>query len=197
MPPDVRVELVDGEIKRMPPIHPPHASIVHRLNAVLARRKLHGNVVVGIQSPIRLDDFNEPQPDVTVLRFRDDYYGSSHPTPADVLLAIEVADTSLRYDRDEKMPRYGRAGVPESWLVDVQAGTITVFTQPHAGGYGQERVVTRGQELVSLATCACRLTKLWDSSPLALVPLLTSLSALQTRPVACRMMSPNVRRAVQ
>ena len=156
LPPDVRVELVDGEIKRMPPIHPPHASIVHRLNAVLAR-KLHGNVVVGIQSPIRLDDFNEPQPDVTVLRFRDDYYGSSHPTPADVLLAIEVADTSLRYDRDEKMPRYGRAGVPESWLVDVQAGTITVFTQPHAGGYGQERVVTRGQELVSSAVEGLRL----------------------------------------
>lgn len=155
-PPDVRVELVDGEIKRMPPIHPPHASIIHRLNAVLAR-KLHGNVVVGIQSPIRLDDFNEPQPDVTVLRFRDDYYGSSHPAPADVLLAIEVADTSLRYDRDEKMPRYGRAGIPEAWLVDVQAQTITVFTEPHIGGYGQERVVTRGQEIVSLAVEDLRL----------------------------------------
>ena len=113
LPPDVRVELVDGEIKQMPPIHPPHASIVHRLNAVLAR-KLHGKVVVGIQSPIRLDDFNEPQPDVTVLRFQDDYYGSHHPTPADVMLAIEVADTSLRYDRDEKMPRYGAAGIPGS-----------------------------------------------------------------------------------
>ena len=154
--PDAHVELVDGEIKRMPPIHPPHASIVHRLNAVLAR-KLHGNVVVGIQSPIRLDDFNEPQPDVTVLRFRDDYYGSQHPTPDDVLLIVEVADTSLRYDRDEKMPRYGRAGIPEAWLVDVQAGTITVFTEPHAGGYGQERVVTRGQEIMSLAVEGLRL----------------------------------------
>ena len=149
-PPDVRVELVDGEIRRMPPIDPPHASIVHRLNAVLAR-KLLGEVVVGIQSPIQLDDFNEPQPDVTVLRFRDDYYGSRHPTPADVLLVIEVADTSLRYDRDEKMPRYGRAGIPESWLVDVQAGTVTVFTQPHAGGYGEQRLITRGQEIVSSA----------------------------------------------
>ena len=148
LPPDVRVELVDGEIKQMPPIHPPHASIVHRLNAVLTR-KLHGKVVVGIQSPIRLDDYNEPQPDVTVLRFRDDYYGSRHPTPADVLLAIEVADTSLRYDRDEKMPLYGRAGIPEAWLVDVQAETVTVFTQPHAGGYGEQHVLSRGQEIVS------------------------------------------------
>ena len=155
-PPDVRVELVDGEIKRMPPIHPPHASIIHRLNAVLAR-KLHGNVVVGIQSPIRLDDFNEPQPDVTVLRFRDDYYGSQHPSPDDVLLIVEVADTSLRYDRDEKMPRYGAAGIPESWLVDVQAGTITVFTEPRVGGYGQERVVTRGQEIMSVAVEGLRL----------------------------------------
>ena len=150
LPPDVRVELVDGEIKQMPPIHPPHASIVHRLNAVLAG-KLHGKVVVGIQSPIRLDDYNEPQPDVTVLRFRDDYYGSQHPTPADVLLTIEVADTSLRYDRDEKMPRYGRYGIPEAWLVDVQAQTITVFTQPHAGGYREQHVLSRGQEIMSVA----------------------------------------------
>ena len=156
LPPDVRVELVDGEIKQMPPIHPPHASIVHRLNAVLAR-KLHGKVVVGIQSPIRLDDFNEPQPDVTVLRFQDDYYGSHHPTPADVMLAIEVADTSLRYDRHEKMPRYGMAGIPEAWLVDVQAGTIKVFTEPQAGGYGEEQVLSRGQEIVSLAVEGLRL----------------------------------------
>ena len=150
LPPDVRVELVGGEIKRMPPIHPPHASIVHRLNAVLAG-KLHGKVVVGIQSPIRLDDFNEPQPDVTVLRYRDDYYSRQHPTPADVLLTIEVADTSLRYDRDQKVPRYGAAGIPEAWLVDVQAKTITVFTEPHADGYGQERVLSPGQEILSLA----------------------------------------------
>ena len=74
-----------------------------------------------------------------------------------MLLIVEVADTSLRYDRDEKMPRYGRSGILEAWLVDVQAGTITVFTEPHAGGYGQERVVTRGQELVSSAVEGLRL----------------------------------------
>ena len=147
-PPDVRTELVDGLVRRMPPIHPPQASIVNRLNAVLAA-KLQGRAVVAIQNPIRLDDFNEPQPDVTVLRLRDDYYASQHPTPADVLLAIEVADTSLSYDRDEKLPLYGRTGILESWLVDVQAGTVTVFTKPHAGGYGQQRVLSRGQDIVS------------------------------------------------
>lgn len=148
--PDVRVELIDGEIRRMPPIDPPHASIVKRLNSLLAVR-LEGIAVVGVQDPVQLDNFNEPQPDVTVLRFRDDYYGTQHPTPADVLLAIEVADTSLRYDRDEKMPRYGRYGIPEAWLVDFQAQTITVFTQPHAGGYREQHVLSRGQEIVSVS----------------------------------------------
>ena len=66
-----------------------------------------------------------------------------------MLLTIEVADTSLSYDRDEKLPLYGRTGIPESWLVDVQAEIITVFTEPHAGGYGQQRVLSRGQEVVS------------------------------------------------
>ncbi len=149
LPPDVRVELVDGEIKRMPPIHPPHANIVDRLTIILASR-LAGVAHLRVQGPIHLDDYNEPQPDLTVMRFRDDY-SHRHPTPADVLLTIEVADTSLSYDRDEKMPRYGRYGIPEAWLVDVQAQTITVYTEPHAGGYGQERVVTRGQEILSVA----------------------------------------------
>ncbi len=148
LPPDVRVELVDGEIQRMPPIYPPHASIVKRLNSLLAVR-LEGIALVGVQDPIQLDDYNEPQPDVTVLRFRDDYYARRHPMPADVLLAIEVADSSLSYDRDEKMPLYGRAGIPEAWLVDVRSGTITVFTEPHAGGYGNQRMLSRGQEIVS------------------------------------------------
>ena len=155
-PSEVRVELVDGLVRRMPPIDPPHASIVNRLNAALAA-KLQGNAIVRVQNPIRLDNFNEPQPDVAALRFRDDYYGNQHPTPSDVLLVIEVADSSLSYDRDEKMPLYGRAGIPEAWLIDVQSGTITVFTEPHAGGYGQERVVTRGQEIMSFAVEGLRL----------------------------------------
>ena len=111
----------------MPPIDPPHANTVDRLTVMLAAR-LAGVAHLRVQGPIHLDDYNEPQPDLTVMRFRDDY-SRQHPTPADVLLAIEVADTSLRYDRDEKMPRYGAAGIPEAWLVDVQAGTITVFTE--------------------------------------------------------------------
>ena len=155
LPPDVRVELVDGEIKQMPPIHPPHANIVDRLTIMLASR-LAGVAHLRVQGPIHLDDYNEPQPDLTVMRFRDDY-SHRHPTPADVLLAIEVADASLRYDRDEKMPRYGRYGIPEAWLVDIQARTITVFTQPHAGGYREQHVLSRGQEIVSVSVEGLRL----------------------------------------
>ena len=147
--PDVRVELVDGEIRRMPPIDPPHANIVDRLTIMLAAR-LAGVAHLRVQGPIHLDNYNEPQPDLTVMRFRGDY-SRRHPTPVDVLLVIEVADTSLSYDRDEKMPLYGRSGIPEAWLVDVQAGTITVFTEPQAGGYGQQRVLSRGREIVSVA----------------------------------------------
>ena len=150
-PPDVRVELVDGLVRRMPPIDPPHANIVDRLTVLLAAR-LAGVAHLRVQGP----DYNEPQPDLTVMRFRDDY-SRRHPTPADLLLVIEVADTSLHYDRDEKMPRYGAAGIPEAWLIDVQAQTITVFTEPQVGGYGRERVATRGQELVSFAVEGLRL----------------------------------------
>ena len=154
--PDVRVELVDGEIRRMPPIDPPHANVVDRLTIVLAAR-LAGVAHLRVQGPIHLDDYNEPQPDLTVMRFRDDY-SRRHPTPADVLLAIEFAETSLRYDRDEKMPRYGRYGIPEAWLIDVQAQTITVFTEPHAGGYGHERVLSSGQEIMFVAVEGLRVS---------------------------------------
>ncbi len=148
--PDVRVELVDGEIRRMPPIGAPHASIVDRLTGLLAV-KLAGQAILRVQNPVRLDSYNEPQPDVTVLRFRDDFYSRSHPTPLDVLLVIEVADSSLPYDRDEKMPRYGRVGISEAWLIDIQAETITVFTSPSDSGYTEQRTLQSGDEIVSVA----------------------------------------------
>ena len=126
--------------------------MVKRLNAILAVR-LEGIAQSSeCKTPSTWTTTTSPQPDVTVLRFRDDYYGSQHPTPADVLLAIEVADTSLRYDRDEKMPLYGRAGIPEAWLVDVQAQTITVYTRSLTQvDTVSSMYVTRGQEIMSVA----------------------------------------------
>ena len=144
---DDRVELIDGEILEMTPIGPPHAWIVDRLNELIMTR-LAGRVHVRIQNPVRLGSHTEPQPDLVVAR-RSNAYADRHPEPGDMLLVIEVADSSLRYDRLEKVPRYGRAGIPETWLVDVEAGAVTLYTEPGPDGYARQQVRRRGDELVS------------------------------------------------
>ena len=144
---DDRVELIDGEILEMTPIGPLHAWIVNRLNRLLITR-LAGKAYVSIQNPIRLGGHTEPQPDLVVAR-GSDAYADRHPEPDDILLVIEVADSSLRYDRLEKIPRYGRAGVPETWLVDIEAGAVTVYTEPGPNGYARQQVRRRGDELTA------------------------------------------------
>ena len=144
---DDRVELIDGEILQMTPIGPAHAWIVDRLNELIMTR-LAGRVHVRVQNPVRLDRHTEPQPDLVVAR-RSDAYAARHPEPGDVLLAIEVADSSLRYDRLEKAPRYARSGVPEMWLVDVEASAVTVHTDPGPDGYASRHVRRRGDQIVS------------------------------------------------
>lgn len=133
-----RVELIDGEIIDMAPIGGPHASTVNRLTRVLVTR-LGERAVVAPQNPVGLTDLSEPQPDIAVLRPRDDFY-RTHATPADVFVLIEVAETSLRFDRGVKAPLYGRAGVPETWVIDVLGRTIEVFTEPGPTGYAARRV---------------------------------------------------------
>ena len=145
---DDRVELIDGEVLEMSPIGPPHAGTVNRLNELLVTR-LAGRANVIVQNPIRLDRHTEPQPDLVVARRRKDFYTDRHPEPADVLLVIEVADSSLRYDRTEKAPRYARAGIPETWLVDIQAGTVTVYADPGPEGYARQQVRRRGDRIAA------------------------------------------------
>ena len=145
---DDRVELIDGEIREMTPIGPPHAGTVNRLSELLVTR-LAGRANVIVQNPIRLNRHTEPQPDLVVARRREDFYAGRHPEPGDVLLVIEVADSSLRYDRAEKTPRYGRAGIPETWLVDVEAGTVTAYTEPGPQGYARQQVRRRGERMAA------------------------------------------------
>ena len=152
---DDRVELIDGEIREMAPIGPPHAGIVDRL-AELFISRLAGKASVRIQNPIRLGRHTEPQPDLAVARRRTDYYTHHHPEAGDVLLVVEVAESSLLYDRMEKVPRYAKAGIPETWLVDVVAGTITVYTGPGPEGYRGERILKRGREIASTEVAALR-----------------------------------------
>jgi Uma2 family endonuclease len=146
--PEDRVELVDGEIVEMSPIGSLHAACVDRL-VVLLQPHAAGTAILRVQGPIRLDAHSEPQPDLSILRQRADFYASAHPTPADVLLVVEVADTSLRSDRDVKIPLYARTGIPEAWLVDLATSTVDVFTHPSLQGYRESRRAGRTEPLIS------------------------------------------------
>ena len=134
--PDLRTELIDGEIIEMPPIGHPHAGTVNLL-ADLLRDRVRGRALVAVQNPVCLDGRSEPLPDIALLRLRSDYYRSGHPGPEAVLLLIEVADSSLRYDREVKIPRYARAGIPEVWLVDLGGSALSIYREPGASGYAQ------------------------------------------------------------
>jgi Uma2 family endonuclease len=127
-----RVELIDGEIIDMSPIGVLHAAIVDALVRHFGRHACQA-VVIRCQNPLRLDDISEPEPDIAILRPRADLYTTAHPGPADVLLVIEVADTSLAYDLGTKVPLYARHGVPEVWVIDAATRRTRVFRQP-AGG---------------------------------------------------------------
>jgi Uma2 family endonuclease len=145
-----RVELLGGEIVQMSPIGIPHASSVDRI-AELFRRRLLGRVNIRVQGPIVLDRFSQPQPDVSVLSRRDDFYVTAHPRPRDVLLAIEVMVSSRDYDRTLKLPLYARAELREVWLVDLKAEAIEVYTRPALRGYRTQATVGRGRVLSPLA----------------------------------------------
>lgn len=127
--PDDRVELIDGEVFELSPIGSRHAAAVSRLNHLF--RQVGDAAIVSVQSPIQVGEFSEPQPDLAILRFRADFYADHHPTPPEIFLVIEVADTSLRHDLARKSPLYIVGGVPEVWVVDLTTSVIHVTT---AGG---------------------------------------------------------------
>jgi len=145
---DDRVELIEGEVIKMSPIGKFHAACVKRINAIL-NRLVGKSAIVSVQDPIRLDDFSEPQPDIAVLKPRDDFYSSGHPKPDDVLLVVEVADSSVQFDRMIKMPLYARAGIPEVWMVDIGRDLVEVYAHPVNGRYQDFREAKRGETLTS------------------------------------------------
>lgn len=144
-PYDARLELIDGEVREMSPIGPSHAWIVDLLVKSLIEQLADRYLVRG-QNPIVLDSRNQPQPDIVVAR-RNSAFKLRHPLPPDVLLAIEVSDSTLRQDRRHKIPRYARAGIPESWIVDVGRERMHVFTQPAGITYQSEVTRTRGETI--------------------------------------------------
>jgi Uma2 family endonuclease len=143
---DDRVELIEGEIVEMSPIGRRHAACVNRLNRFLTT-EIGQLAIVSVQNPVRLDEYSEPEPDVALLRPRADFYEGAHPTPESILLVVEVADTSVDYDRDVKVPLYARAGVAEVWLVDLLQDAVEIYSHPAGGQYQASRTASRGDSL--------------------------------------------------
>jgi hypothetical protein len=143
---DDRVELVDGEIVEMAPIGPRHAGHVKRLNALFTSR-LGPRAVVSVQDPATLSEHSEPRPDLALLRPRADFYRGGHPRPEDILLLVEVAETTAAFDRQVKVPLYASAGVREVWLLDLTAGRLEVHRDPAAGRYRDVRTLAPGDRL--------------------------------------------------
>jgi Uma2 family endonuclease len=154
---DERVELVCGEVIEMSPIGERHAACVDFLTQLITLR-LRRSAIVRVQSSIRLDEHSQPQPDISVLKWRDDFYRHAHPKPEDILLVIEVSDTTLEYDTKVKVPLYARAGIPEVWIVNLPDGLIEVYSDPAAGAYQTVRPYARGRRLQSQTLASLRLS---------------------------------------
>jgi Uma2 family endonuclease len=145
---DDRVELLDGEIYLMSPLGPLHIAIVNRLNKLLMRQ-IEDDAILSVQNSVQLNDYSEPQPDVALLSPRDDYYDQALARPDDILLLIEVADTSLEYDREQKLPRYAASNIAEVWIIDVDQRVIEQYSLPLQGQYTQLNKILLGNNIQS------------------------------------------------
>ena len=143
---DERVELIEGEIIVMAPMGERHANGVRRIDRVL-HRALGDAAIISVQCPLRLDDYSEPEPDIALLRLREDEYLDSHPGPADTLVAVEVSDSSLAFDLGDKARRYAAAGIPEMWVMNLPGDCIDRLDQPGPSGYARHTVFRRGDKI--------------------------------------------------
>lgn len=152
--PEDRVELIDGDIIDMAPVSAGHASVVNRLTRALVIA-CGDKAIVSVQNPVRLDRFNQPQPDFALFRPRDDFYAARMAGAADVLLLIEVADSSVEYDRTVKLPLYARFGIPEYWLVNLGDRVLDAYRlsdgrygEPNKHGSGERLALAVAPEIV-------------------------------------------------
>ena len=134
--PDARIELIEGEIIDMAPIGSRHASVVDQLTRIIVGA-VGERAITRVQGPVRLGDLSEPEPDLALLIPRADYYRDALPGAAEVLLIIEVADSTQRLDRRVKVPLYARHGVPEVWVIDLENGLVHFHRRPDNGAYAE------------------------------------------------------------
>jgi Uma2 family endonuclease len=151
---DDRVELIRGEILEMSPIGPRHSAAVLRANNKLTRL-VGDRAIVGVQGSIRLDEYDEPQPDIYLLRPKDDFYASGHAGPSDIFLIVEMADSSLEYDRTVKMQLYAETGIPEYWIADIRNDCLIAHSDRGTGTYRTVRTLARGSSLVPALLPEC------------------------------------------
>jgi Uma2 family endonuclease len=148
--PNDRVELICGEIIEMSPIGKRHAAAVDRANDLFAGL-VHGRATIRVQNPNKLDQFNEPEPDISLLKPRIDYYRSGHPGPHDIYLVIEISDTTLRFDQDVKVPMYAIAGIRELWIIDLNGGELLVHRDPEGDVYKTRTTLGRTDSISPVA----------------------------------------------
>lgn len=150
LPPNARVELLNGEIIDMSPIGPFHGGVTKYLNQVFTAAA-RGRWITQVQDPVHLDDHSEPEPDLALLEPAPDFYRRRHPQPDNVFLLVEVSDSTIESDQAEKLPAYARAGIPEVWIVNLNELTLEVYREPHFTGFNSKTVLRAGQKAAPLA----------------------------------------------
>ena len=145
-----KAEIIEGELIQKMPIGKKHSAIVEKLNEIL-RDRLGKSVSLRNQQPVRFGDYNEPEPDLSVLKRRDDFYFDHKPVPKDVLLLIKVSDATLKYDRDTKLALYAEAEIPEVWIVNLVNNIVEVHQKPSVGIYQLTKIFKRGEQIESKA----------------------------------------------
>ncbi len=145
-PPGTRIELIEGEILEMAPIGFNHSGHLNRINKVFTL--LTADFAdTSVQNPLQLGDLSEPEPDFMLLKPREDFYTSRHPNASDVLLLIEVADSSLAYDQTQKLRLYAMHHIPEYWLLNLNAACLEVYREPHGETYAQKTTLRAGDSV--------------------------------------------------
>ncbi|MEQ8414301.1 MAG: Uma2 family endonuclease [Imperialibacter sp.] len=147
--PDERLELINGEIYTIGRLSSRHASILKKVTNYFMGL-LADSVIVSTRHPVRIDSSNEPEPGISILKFREDYYSSAHPVPADVLVIMEIASSSLDFDRERRVPLYASCSIPEYWIIDIESKVIEVYTLPQGRNYLNRQVFNPGDGISSL-----------------------------------------------
>ena len=143
-----KAEIIEGELIQKMPIGKKHSAAVEKLNEIL-RDRLGKSVSLRNQQPVRFSDYNEPEPDLAVLKRREDFYSDQKPVPKDVLLLIEVSDATLKYDRDTKLTIYAEAEIPEVWIVNLPNDIVEIHQNPSVGIYQLTKIFKRGEIIES------------------------------------------------